>query len=290
MKQTRIDWRAEAEKIGHQLERLSQISERKDALDRPPFTRSLRGAMEETARWMEESGLLPAVDSFGNLFGRWRRENRKPALLIGSHLDTVPNGGRFDGTLGILLGIAVAGILRSRARELPFAVDVVAFQEEEGVRFRSGCLGSRAFLNLLDENDWELADSRGISLQKAHDSFSTEGWPRAQPYLREEIFGYFEAHIEQGPELESLGLPLGVVAGIVAQERLLVSFHGESGHAGCVPMRLRRDALCAAAEFVRFVEESARRQPGAVATVGELHCQPGAVNVIPRRVDLSVDL
>ncbi|WP_202213263.1 M20 family metallo-hydrolase [Methylacidimicrobium sp. AP8] len=291
MKQTRIDWRAEAERIERRLERLSRISEREDALDRPPFTPSLRRAMEEISRWMVEAELLPAVDSFGNLLGRRRpRENGQPVLLIGSHLDTVPNGGRFDGALGILLGIAAAGLLRPRARELPFALEVVAFHEEEGVRFRSGCLGSRAFLGLLDEEDWELADTRGISLRTARDSFSTEGWPRVPPYPPAEIFGYLEAHIEQGPQLEALGLPLGVVAGIVAQERLLVSFAGESGHAGSVPMHARRDALCAAAEFVGFVEESARREPGAVATVGELHCQPGAVNVIPKRVDLSVDL
>ncbi|MDD4934038.1 MAG: M20 family metallo-hydrolase [Methylacidiphilaceae bacterium] len=290
MTEKRIDWPAEAERIEGRLELLGGISESDGGLDRPPFTRSLRRAMEETSRWMEEAGLLPAVDSFGNLLGRAPQEGRKPALLIGSHLDTVPNGGRFDGALGILLGIAAAEILLPRARELPFAVDVLAFQEEEGARFRSGCLGSRAFLGLLESRDWALTDSRGLSLQEARDSFATDGWPRVEPYSREGIFGYLEAHIEQGPQLEALGLPLGLVAGIVGQERLLFSFHGEGGHAGCVPMASRRDALGAAAEFAIFLEEMARQQPGAVATVGELHCRPGAVNVIPKQVDLSVDL
>lgn len=290
MKGKRVDWPGEAEKIGRRLALLGSISEREGSLDRPPFTGSLHRAMKETAGWMEEAGLLPAADSFGNLRGQGPREEPKPALLIGSHLDTVPNGGRFDGALGILLGIASAGLLRHRARELPFTIDVLAFHEEEGVRFRSGCLGSRAFVGLLDGGDWELADARGRSLEEARASFSTEEWPRAEPYSREGTFGYLEAHIEQGTHLEALGLPLGVVAGIVAQERLLVSFHGEGGHAGCVPMGPRRDALCAAAEFVSFVEKAARRFSGAVATVGELHCRPGAANVIPRRVDLSVDL
>ncbi len=284
------DWLGKAQEIGRRLERLGLISEEEGVLDRPPFTGSLRRAMEETARWMVEAGLLPAVDPFGNLLGRGPRKDRKPVLLIGSHLDTVPRGGRFDGTLGILLGISAAGTIRSRVRELPFAVDVLAFHEEEGVRFRSGCLGSRAFSGLLEPGDWKLTDPRGIPLRQAHASFAWEGWPRFDPYSRDEIFGYLEAHIEQGPQLEALGLPLGIVAGIVAQERLLITFDGEGGHAGCIPMDARRDALCAAAEFVSAVEETARSRIGAVATVGELHCRPGAVNVIPKRADLSVDL
>ncbi|MGD9896931.1 MAG: M20 family metallo-hydrolase [Candidatus Methylacidiphilaceae bacterium] len=290
MKRSRVDWRAEAEEIGRRLDRLGRISEREEALDRPPFSQSLFLALKETAGWMEQAGLVPAVDSFGNLLGRSPRDHRKPALLIGSHLDTVPNAGRFDGALGILLGISAAGILRPRLQELPFTIDLLAFHEEEGVRFRSGCLGSRAFLGLLERRDWELVDARGISLKEAHASFPKGEWPRAEPDPPKALFGYFEAHIEQGPQLEALGLPLGVVAGIVAQERLLVSFSGESGHAGSVPMHSRRDALCAAAQFVSFVEGSARGRPGAVATIGELHCLPGAVNVIPRQVDLSVDL
>ncbi len=290
MNATRVDWLREAERIGRRLDLLGAISEGEGALNRPPFTRSLCRAMEETARWMEEAGLRPAVDAFGNLRGWGVRENQEPVLLIGSHLDTVPGGGRFDGALGILLGISAAEILQDRAGSLPFALDILAFQEEEGARFRSGCLGSRAFLGLLEEKDWNLEDSSGISLREAHDSFSIQGWPRMEPDPREKLLGYCEAHIEQGPQLEALGVPLGVALGIVAQERLLLSFLGEGGHAGCVPMSARRDALCAAAAFVAFVEEASRREPGAVATVGELHCLPGAVNVIPKRVDLSVDL
>lgn len=286
----RIDWLDQARKIGRRLDRLGRISESETALDRPPFTPSLFRAMEETGGWMEEAGLRPAVDSFGNLLGRGPREAGMPSLLIGSHLDTVPHGGRFDGALGILLGIAAAGVLRPSLPQLPFALDVVAFHEEEGARFRSGCLGSRAFLGLLEPTDWELTDAQGISLREAHASFPKGRWPSTAPDSPDRLLGYFEAHIEQGPRLEAMGLPLGVVAGIVGQERLRVSFHGESGHAGCVPMGARRDPLCAAASFVGFVEEEAQREPGAVATVGELLCRPGAVNVIPKRVDLSVDL
>ncbi|ACD84375.1 M20 family metallo-hydrolase [Candidatus Methylacidiphilum infernorum] len=289
MKKRQLDWLKEADKIGHRLEILGHISERNGVLDRPPFSASIRKALEVVGSWMEEAGLIPTMDAFGNLRGAGIREKQKPALLIGSHLDTVPGGGRFDGALGIVLGITAASILRDRMADFPFAIDVIAFQEEEGVRFRSGCLGSRAFLGLLEEKDWELKDASGISVRQARDRFSIAGWPLKDP-RPEEIFGYFEAHIEQGPLLETMGLPLGVVSGIVAQQRLLFRFRGEGGHAGCRPMKIRHDALCAAAAFVSFVEDSALAEPEAVATVGEIHCRPGAVNMIPHLVELAVDI
>jgi allantoate deiminase len=212
-------------------------------------------------------------------------------LLIGSHLDTVLDAGRYDGMLGVLVAIACLERLRGQGRTLPYAVEVLAFADEEGVRYGTGYLGSSVLAGRFDPADLDRRDSAGVGLADAVRAFG--GDPDALTAARREpadLIGYYEVHIEQGPVLEAEGAPLGVVGAIAGQTRSRVTFIGQAGHAGTVPMALRRDALSAAAEFVRAVEALARGQDGAVATVGQIEVVPGAPNVIPGRVALSLDV
>jgi len=202
----------------------------------------------------------------------------------------VPDAGAFDGVLGVVLAIAlVRALLGSRPS---FTIEVVAFSDEEGVRFGVPFLGSRALAAGLDEALLSLVDARGVSVAQAIRDFGLElGHPLAcQPAVRPALLGYLEFHIEQGPVLDSLNLPLGVVTAIVGQTRCEVTFRGEANHAGTTPMHLRRDALAAAARWTAFVERAARATAGAVATVGALHVHPGAANVVPGEARASLDV
>jgi allantoate deiminase len=201
----------------------------------------------------------------------------------------VPDAGKYDGVLGVLLGVAAARALAERTFAL--ALDVVAFSEEEGVRFRTPYLGSRAVCGRLGPELLELADAGGVTLAQAVRDFGLD--PEAIPtaaYRPGEVAGYLEAHIEQGPCLDVLGASLGIVKTIVGQSRFRLRFTGQAGHAGTLPMQLRRDALVAAAEFVIAVDRSARATEGLRATVGRLEVEPGAVNVVPGAVELSLDV
>ena len=229
-------------------------------------------------------------DAIGNLIGRLGDGDGR-TLLVGSHLDTVRDAGRYDGMLGVLVAIASLERLRDQERSLPYGVEVLAFADEEGVRYGTGYLGSSVVAGCFDSADLERRDSAGVPLAEAVRAFG--GDPERLAGARREpadLIGYFEVHIEQGPVLETAGVPLGVVGAIAGQSRVRIAFTGEAGHAGTVPMGLRRDALCAAAEFVSAVEAVARDHDGAVATVGELEVQDGASNVIPGRVVLSLDV
>jgi allantoate deiminase len=193
--------------------------------------------------------------------------------------------------LGVLVAIACLERLRDQERSLPYGVEVLAFADEEGVRYGTGYLGSSVVAGCFDSADLERRDSAGVPLAEAVRAFG--GDPERLAGARREhadLIGYFEVHIEQGPALEAAGVPLGVVGAIAGQSRARIAFTGEAGHAGTVPMALRRDALCAAAEFVSAAEAVARHHDGAVATVGELEVQDGASNVIPGRVVLSLDV
>lgn len=242
--------------------------------------------------WMEEAGLATRLDAIGNLVGR--REGRTagaPALLLGSHLDTVIDAGRFDGVLGVLLGLAALEEVTAHGLDPSFALEVVAFADEEGVRFPCALTGSRAMAGTLDPAVLGLADRSGTSLAEALRACGLD--PRGLAGCARkpgEILGYLEAHIEQGPVLEHEGVALGLVTAIAGATRLEVVVEGTAGHAGTVPMRLRRDALAAAAEMVLAVERLARGKEGVVATVGRLDVLPGAVNTIPGRVRFTVDL
>ena len=269
---------------------LAVFSEEPGRLTRRFATPSLWQAGERVREWMEAAGMAVRRDAIGNLIGRLGDGDGR-TLLVGSHLDTVRDAGRYDGMLGVLVAIASLERLRDQERSLPYGVEVLAFADEEGVRYGTGYLGSSVVAGCFDSADLERRDSAGVPLAEAVRAFG--GDPERLAGARREpadLIGYFEVHIEQGPVLEAAGVPLGVVGAIAGQSRVRIAFTGEAGHAGTVPMGLRRDALCAAAEFVSAVEAVARDHDGAVATVGELEVQDGASNVIPGRVVLSLDV
>jgi allantoate deiminase len=239
---------------------------------------------------MEAAGLNTRRDAVGNVIGRLGRDGQR-TLLIGSHFDTVRDGGRYDGPLGVLVALACLEALRDQERPLPYAVDLFAFADEEGVRYGTGYLGSSVVAGSFDDTTLARRDGDGITLTEAIRSFG--GDPEGLTGARRDakgLIGYYEVHIEQGPVLEAAGVPLGVVDAIAGQSRAHLTFTGRAGHAGTVPMALRHDALCAAAEFISAVEALARAQDGAAATVGEIEVQPGASNVIPGQVALSLDV
>lgn len=247
--------------------------------------------------WMIEAGMAVRIDDAGNLVGR--RSNLLPStstsdermrvLLIGSHLDTVPNAGAFDGILGVLIGLAVAESFQDQP--LPFAIDVFGFSEEEGVRFAQPYLGSHAIAGSFDSSWLTRVDEAGVTLADAITAFglAPDGIPDAA-IDPERVIGFIETHIEQGPMLERLEKPVGVVTSIVGQSRLVVSFEGEAGHAGTVPMTPRRDALVGASKWIQQVRKTGCSDDGLRATVGRVLVSPNASNVIPARVELSLDV
>lgn len=240
--------------------------------------------------WMEEAGLAVRIDAVGNIVGRKFSACGSPkAFACGSHLDTVPDAGRYDGILGVVCAIAVAELLREA--ELPFHVDAVGFSEEEGVRFRTPFIGSRAMAGTLDPSMLALVDRDGIAVRQAIRDFGLD--PALIPqaaYARGELAGFFEIHIEQGPVLESRELPLCVVDLISGQTRLECVVDGKARHAGTTPMELRRDALTGAAEMILAAERLGRDAVTKVATVGALTVEPNASNVVPGRVTFTVDV
>jgi allantoate deiminase len=269
---------------------LADFSEEEGRLTRRFATPALWQAGESVREWMEAVGMAVRRDMIGNVIGRLGDPGRR-TLLVGSHLDTVRDAGRYDGMIGVLVAIACLERLRDHGVSLPYAVEVFAFADEEGIRFGTGYLGSSVVAGRFDPADLERRDADGVSLADAVRLFG--GDPGGVASARRDpadLIGYYEVHIEQGPVLEADGVPLGVVTAIAGQTGGRVVFTGEAGHAGTVPMALRRDALGAAAEFVTAVEAGARAEDGAVATVGELDVPDGARNVIPGRVVLSLDV
>jgi len=268
------------------------VSDEPGRLTRLTWGPAWREAVGLVHGWMEEAGLPTRLDAVGNLMGR--REGRRagtPALLLGSHLDTVIDAGRFDGVLGVLLALAAVEELEVREKRPAFALEVVAFADEEGVRFPCALTGSRAMAGTLDPAVLGLTDRDGTTLAEALRACGLDPEGLAACARRPgEILGFLEAHIEQGPVLEQEGVAVGLVEAIVGATRLEVQVEGRTGHAGTVPMRLRRDALAGAAEMVLAVERLARGTEGLVATVGRLEVLPGAVNTIPGRVRFTIDL
>jgi allantoate deiminase len=235
---------------------------------------------------MEAAGMSVRVDPAGNLRGLLGSEDA-PRLIIGSHLDTVPNAGAFDGILGVVLGLTLAGEIRDQA--LGFSIEVIGFSEEEGVRFSRPFLSSLALVGGLDDDLLALKDMQGITLAEAIRDFGLDPAEISTAKFAPQTFGYVEFHIEQGPVLESEGKSLGIVEAIVGQSRLNLSFIGNANHAGTTPMHLRNDALAAAAEWIVAVEEFAT-QHHLVATVGRIDVRPGAGNVIVAQVEATLDL
>jgi allantoate deiminase len=250
----------------------------------------MRCAHERVTEWMQDAGMTVRTDNIGNLRGRYEG-TAEGTLLLGSHLDSVRDAGKYDGPLGVMVALAAVQRLHDEHKRHPFAIEVLAFADEEGLRFASTYLGSRAVAGTFDLADLDRTDADGITMDGAIRSFG--GDPariEEDAWSGGKLLGYCEVHIEQGPELEARDIPVGVVSGIAGQNRYALTFAGEAGHAGTVQMERRRDALTAAAEFVLAVEADARRSPGLVATVGQLEVRPGASNVIPGQVDLSLDI
>lgn len=270
---------------------LAAFTEEPGRITRPYGTPSLAAARDTVARWMRDAGMDVRVDAIGNLRGRIEGSDRPaPALLLGSHLDSVRDAGRYDGPLGILVAIEAVARLRARQQSLPFPIEVLAFADEEGLRFQTTYLGSCAMAGAFDPAFLELTDGDDVTLREAMAGFG-DPHALADAVLRpNEAFAYVEAHIEQGPYLESVDLPVGVVTGISGQSRILASFKGVAGHAGTVAMDLRRDPLPAAAEIVLSAENLARQTPGLLATVGTIDATPGASNVIAGQVRFSLDV
>ena len=225
-----------------------------------------------------------SVDAVGNLFGRRFGKAGTGEIWSGSHLDSVPEGGRFDGALGVVAALEAAERLDQPERTLV----VVAFRDEEGWRFGGGCFGSRALVGRLAPNDLESADAAGITVEEALRTLG-HGRPPAGR-LDPAPDAFVELHIEQGPVLDGLDAPLGIVTSIVGLARLRAVFHGQAGHVGTTPMAGRRDALVSASRFVLAVKEAAEARTGAVATVGQLHVEPNAAGVVPARVEALVDV
>jgi allantoate deiminase len=239
--------------------------------------------------WMVAAGMTVHVDAVGNLRGLWPAATAKsPRLLIGSHLDTVPNAGAFDGILGVVLGITI--IEELQAKLLPFSIEVIGFSEEEGVRFSKPFLGSLAVLGKLNATTLALKDQDGISVADAIRAYGLDLAQLPTAVLSDDVFAYLEFHIEQGPILESRETSLGVVEALVGQTRMQFVFNGQANHAGTTPMHLRHDAMVAAADWIVAVEDYASSHQGLVATVGKVDVSPGAGNVIAGQVVASLDV
>jgi allantoate deiminase len=269
--------------------KLSRFSEQSGCTTRTFLSPPMHDCHRAIREWITPLGAETRIDAAGNLRAFYAaREPNAPRLLIGSHLDTVPNAGAFDGVLGVVLGIALLEVLDNR--RLPFAMEIVGFSEEEGVRFGAPFLGSLALVGKLDEALLERKDDHGISVRQAIEHFGLRPNHLEDARLKGDTLGFLEFHIEQGPALEELGLPLGVVEAIAGQSRLELTFVGEANHAGTTPMRLRRDALAGAGEWIHAVEREAGNASDLVATVGAIHVKPGATNVIAGEARLSLDV
>jgi allantoate deiminase len=249
----------------------------------------MRDVHLEIARWLEPLGAIIGIDAAGNFRATYAANQTSASrLLVGSHLDTVPNAGCFDGILGVVLAIAILQALEGR--RLRYAIEIVGFSEEEGVRFGVPFLGSRALVDRLDDDLLNRQDACGISVRKAIQDFGLDPNKMGNAALPADACAYLEFHIEQGPVLESLGLPLAVVEAIAGQTRSVVVFMGRANHAGTTPMHLRFDAVAAAAEWITAVERVAQQTPGLVATVGSVEIKPGATNVIAGEARVSLDV
>lgn len=274
-------------RLAQRLEELGRVSDEPGRLTRTFLSPAMRRANRLVGGWMAEAGLAVREDAVGNLIGRLDSPRRPaPTFLLGSHLDTVRDAGRFDGALGVLVALAAAEELRRSGETLPFHLELLGFSEEEGVRFAGAYLGSKGYCGLLEAADLDLADGEGITVRQALAGLPGGAGPESPP----ELLGYLEVHIEQGPVLEAEGLALGVVSAIAGQSRFRLTWTGTAGHAGTTPMRLRRDAFGGAAEFALAAERLARQSEDLVATVGTLEISPGAPNVIPGEAVHTLDL
>jgi allantoate deiminase len=272
------------------LTEMGAVSAEPDRRVRLFLTPEHRRAADLAAKWMRAAGMNVSEDALGTVKGRLGDGRR---LLIGSHIDTVIDAGKYDGLLGVVAGILAVEHVAKTGRRLPFGIDVLAFGDEEGSRFPATLASSSACAGVFDRDTLPLADADGVTIAAALKAYGKNAIQiPAAAYKPGEAAAYVEVHIEQGPVLEAQGQPLGIVTGIVGQSRLRVTVTGEAGHAGTVPMGLRRDALAGAAEMALALEAIARQHPedGMVGTVGRIEALPGAVNIIPGSVTFTIDL
>jgi allantoate deiminase len=278
----------DASKIIEHCRTIATFTEEPGYTTRTFLSPPMRGVHAYLREWMERLNLEIRLDAAGNLRGTYCAAAKGPALWIGSHLDTVPRAGAFDGLLGVVLALAMIEELNGRPTTFP--VEIVAFSEEEGVRFGVPFIGSRALIGDAGPEFLAARDANGISIADAIRAYGLDPNDVPQAALKAPARGYLEFHIEQGPALEGLGLPVGVVDAIVGLSRLRVSFEGQANHAGTTPMPLRRDALAGAAEWMCAVERDGLTVPGLVATVGWIEVEPGAANVIPGLARATLDV
>src|SRR3984957_13371901 len=277
----------QAEKVISRCRHLGQFTEEPGQIKRTFLSPAMRDCMQAVQGWMEAAGMQVAIDAAGNLRGRYPGDSNT-SLMIGSHLDTVPNSGAFDGMLGVLMGLALPESLNGE--RLPFSIDLVGFSEEEGVRFHLPFIGSRALVGRVDADLLATKDADGISIAQALTSFGLDPQKIEDCQVADDVAGFLEFHIEQGILLESEDLSLGVVEAIAGQTRAEMTFTGRARHAGTTPMRLRNDAVAGAAEWVVEVERLALETPGLVATVGDLRTHPGAGNIVAGQLLASLDV
>ena len=285
---------AAASRIMPRIAELEKISESDNALTRRFASVEHRRANDLVSSWMQAAGMQIREDAVGNIIGRYESssaEQPTPAIMMGSHLDTVINAGSYDGMLGVLSAIACVESLHENQVRLAYPIEVIGFADEEGVRYQSTYLGSRAVTGDFNSDVLKRIDSDGITFVDALKKFGGDAERiDTAKRLPSELLAYLEVHIEQGPVLEVQDQAVGVVSGIAGASRLSVTLEGMAGHAGTVPMGLRRDALVAAAECIALVEKHCSSQDGLVGTVGRINAEPGAVNVIPGRVQFSIDI
>jgi allantoate deiminase len=263
--------------------------------DEPGFTTrtflsdSMRVVLVKITTWMSAAGMGVSVDAAGNLRGVYQGASPDARrLLVGSHLDTVPHAGAFDGVLGVVMGLSLVESLHGR--RLPFSIEVIGFSDEEGVRFGVPFIGSRALIGELDKTLLATRDADGVTVAQAIRKFGLDPSRMADARTDANPLGYLEFHIEQGPVLEAAGRPLAVVDRISGRSAADVTFVGAAGHAGTTPMNSRHDAVAGAAEWIGCVEAHARGTKGLVATIGRIDAEPGAANVIAGRCRVTFDV
>jgi allantoate deiminase len=275
------------------IEALAAISDDSQGVTRTFGTPAFLAGSALVRSWLEAAGLATRIDGIGNVRGRLASPHpAAKTFVIASHIDTVVNAGKFDGPLGVLLGLDLLEQLVSQQAELPFHIELIAFSDEEGCRFHTTYLGSKVVTGAFDNSLLQKPDAAGITLADALTTMGADAQQLVYDAIpANEWLGYFEAHIEQGPVLYERNIPVALVTAIAGQQRVELVFGGMAGHAGTVPMGMRQDALCCAAEVVLAVEEFGREhQQELVATVGKLDIRHAASNVIPGQVVCTLDL
>ena len=284
-----------ADDIFDKIDALAELSEHEDHLTRCSLTEEHQRANALVGQWMRNIGMQVHTDAAGNIIGRLEggagtEITDQPAMLIGSHLDTVRNAGRYDGMLGVVLPVVCLQYLQNQGIHLPYPVEIVGFCDEEGVRFPSTLIGSRAIAGTLKPAVLEERDAENISVAEALKTFGVTDNIETAAHTSKQLLGFIECHIEQGPVLEQEDLPVGIVTAIAGASRFNITVTGKAGHAGTVPMNLRKDALVAASECIVAIEKLCKGLQNLVGTVGQINALPGAGNVIPGEVSFSLDL